>query len=232
MNSLDKMRGIVQLWKKKYPLIIINKGLDTAKCPTESVRMLNFAFDKFFFQYNFEDGTEIVFVKLENGIQSGTSYILNENYDIVNWYHWSNLREVFIDDKQKLFLPDYKKYISLIEKPGSIHDRLLYSMEYIMTTDREKVQKDIYSKENVMEIKRKQNKKKYPHKIYMLSDIIEYVNEKGLKQETKGREINCPCWSVRGHYRHYKSGKTVFIKSYLKGKKREAEEPKAKEYYV
>lgn len=34
------------------------------------------------------------------------------------------------------------------------------------------------------------------------------------------REILCELWSVRGHYRHYKSGKVTFIAPYQKGKKR------------
>lgn len=33
-------------------------------------------------------------------------------------------------------------------------------------------------------------------------------------------KILCPAWSVRGHIRHYKSGKVVFINPYIKGKKR------------
>lgn len=33
-------------------------------------------------------------------------------------------------------------------------------------------------------------------------------------------KITCPCWGVRGHYRHYKSGKVVFIAAYQKGKDR------------
>lgn len=33
---------------------------------------------------------------------------------------------------------------------------------------------------------------------------------------------HCEAWSVRGHYRHYKSGKVVYIKPYTKGKGRPA----------
>lgn len=35
------------------------------------------------------------------------------------------------------------------------------------------------------------------------------------------RHMSCPVWSVRGHYRHYKSGRTVYIAPYQKGKDRE-----------
>lgn len=37
------------------------------------------------------------------------------------------------------------------------------------------------------------------------------------------RPISCESWGVIGHYRHYKNGKTVFIKPYKKGKKRSTE---------
>lgn len=42
-------------------------------------------------------------------------------------------------------------------------------------------------------------------------------------------EIKCLCWGVRGHERHYRSGKVVFIKPYRKGSERDnpdAYEPK------
>lgn len=38
-------------------------------------------------------------------------------------------------------------------------------------------------------------------------------------------------WSVRGHYRHYKSGKTVYIESFEKGKSKETKN-KAKKYIL
>lgn len=39
-------------------------------------------------------------------------------------------------------------------------------------------------------------------------------------QERAAREITCPVWEVRGHMRHYKSGKAVYIAPYRKGKER------------
>ena len=32
---------------------------------------------------------------------------------------------------------------------------------------------------------------------------------------------HCPAWEVRGHYRHYKSGKVGYVKPYVKGKLRD-----------
>lgn len=46
------------------------------------------------------------------------------------------------------------------------------------------------------------------------------------------RNMVCPAWEVRGHYRHYKSGKTIYISPFMKGKKRCSESPRDKEYRV
>lgn len=45
--------------------------------------------------------------------------------------------------------------------------------------------------------------------------------------------FSCLCWSVRGHLRHYKSGKVVFVKPFRKGRERgNFAKYKAKEYNV
>jgi len=53
--------------------------------------------------------------------------------------------------------------------------------------------------------------------------------EKAVQQNVKGKKkviIICPAWGVRGHYRHYKNGKVVFISPYTKGKDRNNYQPK------
>ena len=52
-------------------------------------------------------------------------------------------------------------------------------------------------------------------------------------QERAIREITCPVWTVRGHMRHYKSGKTVYVAPYRKGKERDtAAAVSGKEYVL
>lgn len=47
------------------------------------------------------------------------------------------------------------------------------------------------------------------------------------------RSMTCPCWGVIGHMRHYKSGKTVWIKPYRKGKERKnPEKYQPKDYEI
>ena len=56
-----------------------------------------------------------------------------------------------------------------------------------------------------------------------LSVIIrdEYVIDlTDMDRKSLRHEIKCLCWGVRGHVRHYKSGKTIFINPYRKGKER------------
>lgn len=43
---------------------------------------------------------------------------------------------------------------------------------------------------------------------------IQFVN---IYKDTRSYERHTKGWNVRGHYRHYKSGKTVYIKPFCKG---------------
>lgn len=105
---------------------------------------------------------------------------------------------------------------------------------YIMTTPREKIVKTKIQNE-VKENANIESKKKpsAENKVYLLDEIVDYVNENGLTIQSSGtHKINCPCWSVRGHYRHYKSGKVVFVKNYKKGKERGKINPQNKTYTI
>ena len=56
-----------------------------------------------------------------------------------------------------------------------------------------------------------------------------YTLKKGWEGKARKKaEITCPAWGVRGHYRHYRNGKTVFVEAYVKGREKEAY--KGKEY--
>ena len=105
---------------------------------------------------------------------------------------------------------------------------------YIMNTPREKILKQKKSNK-VKESDNVENKKKQSaeNKIYLLDEIVDYVNENGLTIQSSGtHKIQCPCWSVRGHYRHYKNGNVVFIKSHEKGKEKGKNKPEDKVYVV
>ena len=48
-------------------------------------------------------------------------------------------------------------------------------------------------------------------------EVREYV-----RRENAVHIWHCPAWGVRGHYRHYKSGKVSYVKPYVKGKNKDA----------
>ena len=50
----------------------------------------------------------------------------------------------------------------------------------------------------------------------------QYTLKKNWKSQVKRKkaEIKCLAWGVRGHFRHYTSGKVVFVAPYVKGKER------------
>lgn len=102
-------------------------------------------------------------------------------------------------------------------------------MSYIMTTERKRVEKQ-------RPVQKASPKKKHKSKsenksIYLLSEIVDYVNDNDLLIKPSGNhKITCPCWSVRGHYRTYKNGKKVFVKPFEKGKERGKVAPKQHVY--
>lgn len=61
------------------------------------------------------------------------------------------------------------------------------------------------------------NKKKFDNIRYISN--IKYIKKKGKGNKTGTRVIKKEAWEVEGHPRHYKSGKTIWIKSYIKGDK-------------
>ncbi len=109
----------------------------------------------------------------------------------------------------------WEKAIGRCEYPAEM---ILSICNYIMTTKRDKVARQLVS--SITRSNEKGNAKaNKTKKVYLLDEIVEYVNENSLAVSENGtHKITCPCWSVRGHYRHLKSGKAVFVRSYEKGK--------------
>lgn len=48
-------------------------------------------------------------------------------------------------------------------------------------------------------------------------DVRDYV-----RRDNAVHTWHCPAWGVRGHYRHYKTGKVSYVKPYVKGKNKAA----------
>lgn len=106
-----------------------------------------------------------------------------------------------------------------------IHNVIMKALIYIAKKSREriiKVSPQVTRKE-------RENYEYRPRECFLLNDIIKYVSIHPNKSSIKYR---CECWGVRGHIRHYQDGRTVFIKPYKKGAKRDILEPKSKTYLL
>lgn len=53
--------------------------------------------------------------------------------------------------------------------------------------------------------------------VYTLNEDFEDFSGGAEKRHI---EFSCPSWGVRGHYRHLKNGKVVFVRPFIKGKER------------
>lgn len=90
--------------------------------------------------------------------------------------------------------------------------------QYIMNKsyEREVIQKEAKSVvKSGSKSKAKTNRTELQNEVFLLDDIIKYVSHSG-----RHHTYSCEAWGVRGHFRHYKSGKVVWISEYEKGKKR------------
>lgn len=56
------------------------------------------------------------------------------------------------------------------------------------------------------------------NKVYKLIDVVRKY-ERHINKNKK--HITCEYWEVKGHFRHYKSGKVVWVKPHSKGKNKE-----------
>lgn len=70
-----------------------------------------------------------------------------------------------------------------------------------------------------LKVLKKLKKRQKMQDIYLMDDLVVYAATT-LPEERLKRHMNCPVWEVRGFYRHYKSGKVVWINSFQKGKDR------------
>lgn len=65
-----------------------------------------------------------------------------------------------------------------------------------------------------------------------LDDMLKEKEETARTSQAVPHEYTCPVWTVRGHMRHYKSGKTVYVAPYRKGRDRNSMTADAGREYV
>lgn len=222
--------------------------MNTIKVPYEAIKDIEykpftrFIFDQFKLQVEnwLEEG--ILFdVRFNN--KAVTDYETGCVFPLLNYsvYHNQKLYATYFYNVYSMDFSegDVFEYINgkiqdVAEYPKDVREmiyaftsKILYSLSYIMNYPRSRKQTRISSHKYSREyrLSTRQNR------IYLFSDILKYVSDTYIA-EGQHHNIQCPCWDVRGHYRHYKSGKVIFVPAYKKGKQRDNAEPKPKEYYV
>lgn len=80
----------------------------------------------------------------------------------------------------------------------------------------------------------KKTGKKRVNKTKLINRYTFSLDELKRKRENNERTkvFMCPCWGVRGHYRHLKNGKIVWISAYRKGAKKNEENVYEKKTYI
>ena len=174
--------------------------------------------------------------RIESEIPDGNIRDLNVNESTVYDYYYLS-REL---TDYNSFIP--AKFKSLLQEVESLYFLLLYVFGYINYLSEFPEYKVVNGKE-----KRKYNNSasstiKKESKKTNISNDIKTVNLNGLKIVVKDKKVisrlksRTPhkyvgTWNVCGHYRHYKSGKTIYIKPYTKGSGDQSIE-KAKKYML
>lgn len=192
----------------------------------------NFIYDDFVLLFTKNEKVELglhVFYQCENGDMSGTQIHLIKLFKdwVKNIYYDVELSDKIECGFNVFCNSDVFKYLNIGFDIAEITFRTIC---YIMNTPRNRIAKP--SKRAKPENNNKSESQR-DNKIYLLDDVVEYVNVNGLSNLSRTTHIiNCPCWSVRGHYRHYKNGKVIFVKNYEKGKEKGKVEPKTKKYVL
>ena len=216
--------------------------MNTIKLTYEELNNISkYSFDKYFDEFIFyeyriiikyEDYKVIYKVNYENDVNKVT-------YRIIKGTNFKDFEFSFIEDREHLVCIDSngktmggniyegETIVEKLSQDGDIKiNKLIVTIastirmikQYIMNESykRKIIQKEVETRNYESEkTNKKNNSKSNTTGIYLLKDIITYVSN-----SKPGNNITCECWSVRGHFRHYKNGNVTWISSYEKGSKR------------
>lgn len=165
----------------------------------------------------------------ENNAFFKVSFLFDGEMDFISQYH------VTIDKKSGSILFEDIENGDLLEGDIAVRSLLIAISEYLELNGMLLSRPDCFDLEEKVYKKSDKKRKASKHggcnvvrhyKCYTIRDLP--------KREEHKRKIkrHCLAWSVRGHYRHYKNGKVVFVEQYMKGKKKEAGNYEPKRYKV
>ena len=200
----DKIENEEHLFFNKLAFVIDFKGHSSQ-------------FDYYYYVFEKIEGKMIVSVySAKNGF--GTKHIVDFiSYNDDNKYYYFN---VFSEKNHQELVPD-KEVSDIGETICFIIDTLLeinkklahrnYTKSFIKSSNTAKIPS---SKTNIKNSTRKT--------VYKLDDLLNtkiYINNKDDFRLPRKYERHTDSWSVLGYYRHYKSGKVVFVKPHVRGDK-------------
>lgn len=161
---------------------------------------------------NIED-EQIIFIKKIQNDEYGIA-IKTYKYKITISEYLDKLLKFVKNSKNKTLKELYKQNDEFID----IFPPMAF-MEYVIRESPKRTYEYIETKEkqkNKIEYKQNKRKPNNNKKEYGLLDCIKiYQKKEGIR---KKYEITCESWEVRGYFRHYKNGKTIWVKPFKKGK--------------
>ena len=206
-------------------------------------QITDFIFDKFnLLMYDNSDGyekkLEVEILGIENSrMMLKFSFYMANMYgeyvplDCMDKYNESEyqiqimMRENIPTEKYTIPIENVKKAAQYIEA------EIFMAMDYIMRNGLERQREWKISPNTKHKYSHEHRTSTTNNKIYLFDDIVRYVAE-NYTSPHGSHKVTCPCWEVRGHYRHYKSGKVVFVPAYRKGKQKDKVTPIPHEYYA
>lgn len=125
--------------------------------------------------------------------------------------------------KRNAYEREIEKRIGVLDEFAFAFLRIFAYIQQKALRKKEKIKK---TRSFIVGDTRGQEKKLNQNYTVYLDKRIQYVYEPSNVQREFTR--HCEAWNVRGHYRQYKSGKTIFIHPYTKGKGRSNQ----KQYFI
>ncbi|KFX58345.1 hypothetical protein HYH39_06710 [Clostridium botulinum] len=152
-------------------------------------------------------------------------HFLQERYDLCDIYINANFEKYFYDENILL----YNNEQELIEH---VHNSIIsFIMWYFNVLAYSQVNQESIIRETRIHTKKVQSKKdkragKKP-KVKLIKQNIIRINTDNIKEPTEEEkreyERHIAGWTVRGHWREYKSGKKIWIKPQIRGDKEQME---------
>lgn len=189
---------------------------------TEYSKMEKFSFNKGYFEFTFKDQAVVGYFEMQGFSMSliiaPTTNVYNGSF-VFNADIKNNETEIgYLKNSSLLFLSQEDKTIhSKISAIGKTLCEGILVANYLAQTN------PTIIKDNETRIVKKSNKKgKHKNKTIRKINLtnIKYVKEysnTNTSTDKRTYERHTESWTVRGHYRHYKSGKVVWIEPSTRG---------------